>query len=199
MRKIRLDDFVIIHKVTHYNTSISFLKEKHDTSGTMISFDVFTDEILLDDELKSDDYILRDAINLLLNSQKKYKEYKDNKDSYYMIIHPQYPQEIYNHVMNIVHLIQRNIRSSGKYIIIVPYWLSYLKTDLYGSNIYYCDELIEDIIILKKGEINHSALIYVKNDTSSKLLMLNDYENYYQVIKTKSYQEIRKEKLKRLI
>ena len=202
MRKIELKDFVLINKVNHYNTTVSFLKEMADYNPidreyTSISFDVFTEEILLDDRLKSDTYVLRDAINLLLNNQKKYKEFKDNKELYYMTIHPQY--EIYNHVMNIIHLITRNNRSSGKFIIIVPYWLSYLKTDLYGSNIYYCDELIEDIIILKKGELNHSALMYVKNDLNSKLFMLNNYENYYQVIKTKSYQEIRKEKLKRLL
>ena len=41
--------------------------------------------------------------------------------------------------------------------------------------------------------------MYVKNNMNSKLFMLNDYEKYYQVIKTKSYQEIRREKLKRLI
>ena len=73
MRKIELKDFVLINTVNHYNPTVSFLKETVDYNPIdggypTISFDVFTEEILLNDKLKSDDDILRDAINLLLLS-----------------------------------------------------------------------------------------------------------------------------------
>jgi hypothetical protein len=203
MKQIELKDFVEIKKTNNNIIHITQLKATYEEAITnsypTISFVPTISSVKLDDKMKHSDEILSDAIDLLLTNQKKYDLYKDNKDIYYYKI-PKDPYEVNIHMSKVSHMISHQVRNSGQYIVIVPMWLSYLDPKINNIDFYCSPKLNDDIIILKKGELTHESLVYIENDNGYyKLFMTDEYDKWYQVIKTKSYQEIRKEKLKRLL